>query len=106
MFAPWSHICGNMIICNGGHVYTLKTILDQFLTLNTMVIVSRPVFNGNTLKMKKHDDKIPKTISIYFSYIQQQAECMDMTHTEKFVSQYSPSNLGVRVSSPANLEVW
>ena len=24
MFAPWSHICGNMIICNGGHVYTLN----------------------------------------------------------------------------------
>jgi len=69
-------------------VQTEKTIFDQFLTLNTMVIVSRPVFNGNTLKMKKHDDKISETIAIYFSYIQHQAECMDMTHTEKFVSQY------------------
>ena len=37
-------------------------------------------------------------------YVQQQAEYMDMTHTEKFVSQYSASNLRVRVTGHQTLK--
>ena len=37
-----------------------ETILDQYLTLNTMVTDSEPILNGNTLIMKKCDVRVTK----------------------------------------------